>query len=229
MDISQLVVRVYTRLVHLYPGRFCAEFGDEMQEVFAQAVDEALAPGNSRALVGLCARELMDLPRALLMQHWLYARSRAGEAAMCGMGSLGERPGLVPLRSGPVGDVIMPAMQRHPAIKRAVDLMFAAFALAVSAPLLLVIAALVRLDSSGPVLFRQQRVGKDGELYTMYKFRSMIPGASKMPRPVGGRDPRLTRVGRVIRTLRLDELPQLYKVLRGEMSVLGPRPALPQE
>lgn len=228
MSISQLVVRVHARLLHLYPDRFRAEFEVEMQEVFAQAIGEALAPGNGRALVGLCARELMDLPRTLLTQHWLYAKGRAREAAMCGMGSLGETPGLVLLR-GPVGDLITPVMQRHPAIKRAIDLAFATFALAISAPLLLAMAILVRLDSPGPTLFHQQRVGKDGELYTMYKFRSMIPGASKMPKPVGERDPRLTRVGRVIRTLRLDELPQLYNVLRGEMSLLGPRPGLPQE
>jgi hypothetical protein len=224
MGISQLVVRVHASLLHLYPDRFRAEFEVEMREVFAEAVGEALAPGNGRALVGLCVRELMDLPRALLTQHW----SRAREAAMCGMGSLGETPGLVPLR-GPAGDLITPVMQRHPTIKRAIDLAFAAFTLAISAPLLLVMAVLVRLDSPGPVLFRQQRVGKNGELYTMYKFRSMIPGASEMPRPAGGRDARLTRVGRVIRTLRLDELPQLYNVVRGEMSVLGPRPELPQE
>jgi hypothetical protein len=229
MGVSQLIVHAYMRLVHLYPDRFRAEFEAEMQEVFAQAVGEALALGNGWALVGLCARELTDLPKALLTQHWLYAKGRAREAAMRETGPFSETPGLVPLCDGPVGDLILPTMQRHPAIMRAIDLMFAALALAVSAPLLLVIAVLVRFDSPGPVLFRQQRVGKDGELYTMYKFRSMVPGASKVPRPVGGRDLRLTRVGRVIRTLRLDELPQLYNVLRGEMSILGPRPELPQE
>ena len=88
-------------------------------------------------------------------------------------------------------------------------------------------AVLIKLDSPGPVIFCQQRVGKGGQPYTLYKFRSMFCDVERRRSPVSGeRDPRLTRVGRVIRRLYLDELPQLYNVLKGEMSVFGPYPEL---
>jgi lipopolysaccharide/colanic/teichoic acid biosynthesis glycosyltransferase len=119
-------------------------------------------------------------------------------------------------------------LQRHPTVRRLVDIVFSLFFLVLATPLLLVVAVLVRLDSAGPVLFRQQRVGKDGTQYTMYKIRSMSSNVGTMSLPTGRRDPRITRVGHVIRKLRLDELPQLYNVLRGEMSILGPRPGLPR-
>ena len=102
--------------------------------------------------------------------------------------------------------------------------------LIVAAPLLLIIALLVRLDSTGPVLFRQRRLGREGRPFTMLKFRSMYcaaPGVVPIAR-ANDRDPRVTRVGRVIRSLKLDELPQLLNVLKGEMSILGPRPELPR-
>ena len=99
------------------------------------------------------------------------------------------------------------------------------------------IALAIRLDSPGPVLFRQQRVGEGGRLFNMWKFRSMIEGADKQERvrTVQDRqlldkepnDPRVTRVGRLLRRLSLDELPQLVNVLKGEMSLVGPRPELP--
>jgi len=127
------------------------------------------------------------------------------------------------------------------AIKRAMDVVIATLTLALALPLMLLIALAIRLDSPGPVLFRQQRVGKGGKLFTMYKFRSMIEEAEaekeelRRLRGVDKRrfklkdDPRITRVGRFLRRTSLDELPQLYNVLRGEMSLVGPRPALPEE
>jgi len=111
-------------------------------------------------------------------------------------------------------------------LKRGVDMLLAVIALAFLAPLLVTIAIAVKLDSRGPVFFRQQRVGYGNRLFLMYKFRSMRVEASDAQ---GGRsaardDDRITRVGRIIRATSIDELPQLLNVLRGEMSVVGPRP-----
>jgi exopolysaccharide biosynthesis polyprenyl glycosylphosphotransferase len=111
-------------------------------------------------------------------------------------------------------------------VKRAVDLVLAVSALAFLLPLLLMIAIAVKLDSRGPVFFRQQRVGYGNRLFMMYKFRSMKVETSDAR---GGRsasrdDDRITRIGRIIRATSVDELPQLLNVLRGEMSVVGPRP-----
>jgi exopolysaccharide biosynthesis polyprenyl glycosylphosphotransferase len=111
--------------------------------------------------------------------------------------------------------------------KRAFDLLVAAVSLAFLSPLLLFLAALVRVDSRGPALFRQQRVGLDGKPFTMYKFRTMIAEADRMDAQAGlgiRNDPRRTRVGAILRKTSLDELPQLFNVLRGEMSLVGPRP-----
>jgi hypothetical protein len=229
MDIAQPIVRLYARLLCLYPRPFRAEFGDEMRTVFGQAVDEALDRGAGVELARLCVRELASLPKSLLTQYWLCAKGQVKEATMCGMSYPSHKPGVLPLGSDSAVGPVLALMRKHPTIQRGIDILFSALWLIALAPLLLLIAVVVRLDSPGPVFFRQRRVGKGGDLYTMYKFRSMIAGASRMLRPVGGRDPRLTRVGRVIRTLYLDELPQLYNVLRGEMSIIGPRPELPQE
>lgn len=111
-------------------------------------------------------------------------------------------------------------------LKRGVDLLLAAIALAFLAPLLTLVAIAVKLDSPGPVFFRQQRVGYGNRLFLMYKFRSMRVETSdaKGGRSASRDDDRITRVGRIIRATSIDELPQLLNVLRGEMSVVGPRP-----
>jgi len=112
--------------------------------------------------------------------------------------------------------------------KRACDLALAGLGLALTWPLLLVIALLVRLDSPGPVLFRHERVGKDGRPFRILKFRSMVEHADRLgPRLTQKRDPRITRIGQLLRWLKLDELPQLINVLRGDMSLVGPRPEDP--
>lgn len=114
------------------------------------------------------------------------------------------------------------------ALKRAFDLA-AAFGLAVLfAPVMLVVAVLVRLDSPGPVFYRQERVGQDGRIYRLWKFRSMRVDAER-DGPVWARegDDRVTRLGRILRKARLDELPQLLNVLSGDMSFVGPRPERP--
>jgi len=114
-------------------------------------------------------------------------------------------------------------------VKRAFDVVVAAFGLAILAPLFAALAILIRLDSSGPVFFRQQRVGLRGRLFRIHKFRTMsVDAPSRGPGLTVGRDPRITRIGKVLRRYKLDELPQLIDVLRGEMSLVGPRPELPK-
>ena len=96
------------------------------------------------------------------------------------------------------------------------------------APLLCAIAALVKFTSPGPVLFRQNRVGKDGRLFSMYKFRTMFRDAPRYAySPKRGDDPHITPVGRILRKTSLDELPQILNVLLGDMSLVGPRPEMP--
>lgn len=111
--------------------------------------------------------------------------------------------------------------------KRAFDLLLSAALLLLLAPLLAGVALWVKLDSPGPVLFRQQRVGRAGLPFTIHKFRSMRVDAGGLGLTVG-QDARITRAGRWLRRLKLDELPQLWDVLRGAMSLVGPRPDLPQ-
>ena len=111
--------------------------------------------------------------------------------------------------------------------KRAFDLLVAALALLLLAPLLLGVALWVRLDSPGPVLYRQQRVGRHGVPFMIHKFRTMRAGAEGLALTVGD-DPRITRAGRFLRRTRIDELPQLIDVLRGAMSLVGPRPEVPR-
>ena len=123
-------------------------------------------------------------------------------------------------------------------IKRLFDLAIAIPVVLVTAPLLLLIALAIRLDSPGPALFRQTRVGENGKLFTIYKFRSMrvsesedapvvAEGAQAAPVHKRRDDPRVTRMGRLLRRTSMDELPQLFNVLKGDMSIVGPRPELP--
>lgn len=113
--------------------------------------------------------------------------------------------------------------------KRLFDLLGAALGLALLAPLLLAIALWVRLDSRGPVLFRQERVGRFGKPFQIHKFRTMAVDAPARGLQITvGADPRITRAGRVLRAAKLDELPQLWDVLRGAMSLVGPRPEVPR-
>lgn len=125
------------------------------------------------------------------------------------------------------------------AVKRLIDLVLGAAILVCALPAMAVIAIAIRLDSPGPVIFKQQRVGENGRRFMMYKFRSMVADAERRQVAVNvyndsGKvvhkrpgDVRVTRVGRILRRLSLDELPQLINVLRGEMSIVGPRPELP--
>jgi lipopolysaccharide/colanic/teichoic acid biosynthesis glycosyltransferase len=125
-------------------------------------------------------------------------------------------------------------------LKRGFDLAGATVGLIAVAPIMAAIAVLIRLDSKGPVFFRQERVGQDGEHFGLFKFRSMVPDAEAKKASLRhlneasglfkiADDPRITRVGRLLRRTSLDELPQLINVLRGEMSLVGPRPLVVDE
>src|SRR5262245_39101522 len=112
--------------------------------------------------------------------------------------------------------------------KRGLDVALAVGSLVVLAPLLLFIALAIKLDTAGPVLYSQLRIGQRGRPFRLHKFRSMQADADRRGPPLTGRDdPRVTRLGRLLRPLRLDELPQLFNVLRGDMSLVGPRPEVP--
>ena len=113
--------------------------------------------------------------------------------------------------------------------KRAFDLVVSLVALILLFPVLAVIAAAVRLDSPGPVFYRQLRVRRGGQLFRLFKFRTMVVNADRLaPNVSASGDPRVTRVGRFLRRSYLDELPQLLNVLRGDMSLVGPRPETPE-
>jgi len=117
------------------------------------------------------------------------------------------------------------------AYKRIVSIIFSAILLILTAPIMLVAAILVRIDSPGPALLRQPRVGRDGKIFTMYKFRTMRKDADSpgYQTPAQQKDSRITRVGYWLRRSRIDEFPQLYNILKGDMSFIGPRPFVPTQ
>jgi len=119
----------------------------------------------------------------------------------------------------------------RPNASRGLDLFVASLALALAAPLLALAAILIKLESRGPVFYRQRRVGRGGEPFELWKLRTMVPGAESMGAGiyVVEGDPRITRTGRVLRRFSLDELPNLINVLRGEMAIVGPRPTVQEQ
>ena len=112
--------------------------------------------------------------------------------------------------------------------KRFFDVTLSLFGIIVLFPILLIIAIAIKIDSKGPIIFKQQRIGKGGKVYNIYKFRSMCVGAEKTGSGVysGKGDARVTRVGKFIRATSIDELPQFFNILKGDMSLIGPRPVL---
>ena len=134
-------------------------------------------------------------------------------------------------------EIRWPPNNRDVAVRRVRDILASSVGLAIIWPLILLLAALVKLDSPGPAIFTQKRVGYQGRPFTLYKFRTMVVGAEGQqpeitdfrthkfePLKPPSRDPRVTNMGWMLRRLSLDELPQLLNVLRGEMSIVGPRP-----
>lgn len=126
-------------------------------------------------------------------------------------------------------------------LKRALDIICSIIGLTLLSPIILVVAILIKLESKGPIVFSQKRVGLNGQEFDMYKFRSMVQNAEELKDKLAKQnemsgpmfkikdDPRVTKVGKFIRKTSIDELPQLINVLRGEMSLVGPRPSLPKE
>ena len=114
-------------------------------------------------------------------------------------------------------------------VKRLIDIVVSLIVLGLGLPLWVLIAILIKIDSRGPVIYKQERVGKDGKIFTLYKFRSMYENAEALTGPTWAtkNDPRVTRVGKILRKLHLDEIPQFINVLKGDMSLIGPRPERP--
>jgi len=171
-----------------------------------------------------------------LDQRAVEVRSRAGEVRRLDLGlwllcgdaiRQGQWEHLQETSQG-TGKVQDSRMKWAPIIKRGCDIVGSIVALAVSSPLFVLIAILIKLDSPGPVFFRHHRVGKGGKTFLLWKFRSMTIDAPKYAvSPQSVTDSRLTRIGRLIRRLSIDEIPQLINVVKGEMSLVGPRPEMP--
>ena len=126
-------------------------------------------------------------------------------------------------------ELARPELHADSRIRRAVDLLVSGVALAISSPLIVLLAAVVRLTSPGPAFYRQVRVGRPSEPFTILKLRSMVSDADRADALVTGHaDSRVTRLGAVLRATKLDELPQLVNVLRGDMTLIGPRPEVPR-
>jgi lipopolysaccharide/colanic/teichoic acid biosynthesis glycosyltransferase len=142
-----------------------------------------------------------------------------------------QTDGQVPTAAQQRLDVPEPPVRPRKGLPRAADLAIAAVGLVILSPLLIAAAIAIKLESRGPVFYRQRRVGKDGRIFELYKLRTMRRGAD----PVGvgtavtADDPRVTRIGRLLRRYSLDELPNLINVLRGEMRIVGPRATLPAQ
>ncbi len=210
------------------------------------------ALGGLESIGGVVKGERVD--EVIITLPWTYHRTIMGLVRSCE--SLGVRARVVPdvfqlsLNRVDMDDLggipLMGLKDTHlprlaQVVKRALDFVLAGLALVVSSPLLLVVAMLIRLDSPGPALFKQRRVGQGGRLFDIYKFRSMRVGAeeeqallkdhneSSGPLFKMRADPRVTGLGRFLRRSSIDELPQFINVLRGEMSVVGPRPGRPAE
>lgn len=126
-------------------------------------------------------------------------------------------------------------------LKRLIDLFGSFIGLIVLSPIILIVSLLIKFESKGPVIFSQDRIGKDGKVFKMYKFRSMVVNAEELKEKLKEQnemsgpmfkmkeDPRVTKVGKFIRKTSIDELPQLINILKGNMSLVGPRPSLPKE
>jgi|SRR5690625_626911 len=118
-------------------------------------------------------------------------------------------------------------MKMYIKLKRIIDFILSLILIIVLSPLLIIIAILVKLDSKGPVIFKQSRIGKNGTTFKVWKYRTMVDNAEKMGTGLATaeKDPRITRVGKILRRTSIDEMPQLINVLLGDMSFIGPRPA----
>ncbi len=161
---------------------------------------------------------------AIFYAHLSYAQGKSGNPLIA------PEPGSILLIStGICGWLVRFARKRFHEFKRFFDVLTSAFGLIVATPIIALTGVIIKTVSPGPIFFKQQRVGLRGEIFDMYKLRTMKIDAEKNTGPVWAQedDPRLIKFGRIIRRLHLDELPQLFNVLRGEMSIVGPRPERP--
>jgi lipopolysaccharide/colanic/teichoic acid biosynthesis glycosyltransferase len=216
---AHLRVRLFTRSYAVVPGaslaampavESCRWLGFEDAVGRSARLDGIVADLSN----GLSQRELSELARAAIQGMPVLDRRYIVESLT------GRTPlsGLAPNEFG----ALLPSRQ-YLAFRRVVELLCTVIALPVLLPVMLVLAAIVRLDSAGPVFYTQARVGRQGRIFRMIKFRTMVDGAVGPGFTAAG-DPRITSVGLLLRRYRLDELPQVLNVLRGEMSWVGPRP-----
>jgi exopolysaccharide biosynthesis polyprenyl glycosylphosphotransferase len=170
------------------------------------------------------------LPRMVLQPTIMRRCARAGKTVLVVPGV--QELSLLGAKPFELGDALVLSVQPpkltpgQSLLKRVVDITGAASLLTLLSPVLAVVAVAVRVTSNGPVIFKQNRIGHDGVEYTLYKFRTMVADAEKATGPVLASkiDPRITPLGDFLRSTRLDELPQLFNVLKGDMSLVGPRP-----
>lgn len=203
--------------------RICESLG--VQEVYVADVlsrDSEMLHGLSLAVESLGMELALAVSLADVSGHRLYLRNTTEQAVL--LASLPQYTGAANV------------------IKRLLDIIGSLCALIISSPILLGVAIAIKLDDGGPVFFSQTRIGLHGKPFKMYKFRSMVTNAEELKKKLAEEtgqedrfifkmkdDPRITKVGHFIRKTSLDEFPQFYNVLKGDMSLVGPRPALPEE
>lgn len=211
---------------------------------FTVGVSDAVAVARRSGASALLAVPGPDLTTVEL-RRLLWSAAESGIDAYVGTGLLDVAPARMSVTQGAGLDLIhvrpSPSRGARRLVKGTFDRTAAALALLVLMPVLVAVGLLVRRDSAGPAIFRQQRIGRDGQCFTMFKFRTMTTEAEDVKATLSDRnesdgvlfkmraDPRITRVGAVLRRYSIDELPQLVNVLLGQMSLVGPRPALAQE
>lgn len=214
------------------------------------AIDDTPVIGTEKDIIGITRLHSFQAIAVLPSSGWTPARTERLSWELEGTGTdlliapvlmdvVGPRLHIAPVAGVPLMQLSAPTYS-GPAwvIKNVFDRIFALVIVVAIAPVLLVIGGAIRATSRGPALFKQTRVGRDGEVFTMYKFRSMVVGAEARVRELAAfdegagvmfkmhDDPRVTRIGRFIRRYSLDELPQLFNVVSGSMSLVGPRPPL---
>ena len=218
-QIKRFTMRFHAILLQLYPTPYRAEFGDEIATTFAEMV---AATDTLAAPLWLLWREARDWPSTVLTEYWLWVQASFAYHRNRQRRIQPARPGLLPPeKTGLMPPAATSFIARNPVVQRLFDLLFASFWLLLLSPLLPIVYVLIRLDSAGPAFYQQRRIDLDGESYIMYKFRSMTAAPGDNTRTI-------TRVGKILRKYSVDELPQLFNILKGEMSVLGPRPGAPR-
>lgn len=194
-------------------------------DALKEALKEALGGAEAVFLCGLCTRQRDELLKYCMMRDvCVYIRPNIGDLLM-GMAVPGQMFGAPMLCCSRQGAACF-----YPVVKRVMDIALSVLALAAASPLMFLIALAIHREDRGPVIYRQKRLTQDGRVFEILKFRSMRVDAEAdgIPRLCAEGDERVTRVGAWIRAYRLDELPQLINIIRGEMSLVGPRPERPE-